>query len=38
MNTNRPEAAKIYYRDIVRKSGSGKLHDAAKARLGELGE
>ncbi|MFZ9937359.1 MAG: outer membrane protein assembly factor BamD [Luteolibacter sp.] len=38
MKTGRTESAKIYYRDIVRKSSSGKLHDAAKARLKELGE
>ena len=38
MKTGRTESAKIYYRDIVRKSPSGKLHDAAKARLKELGE
>ncbi len=38
MKTGRTESAKIYYRDIVRKSSSGKLHDAAMARLKELGE
>lgn len=38
MKTGRTESAKIYYREIVRKSSSGKLHDAAKARLKELGE
>jgi outer membrane protein assembly factor BamD (BamD/ComL family) len=38
LKTGRAESAKIYYRDVVRKSGSGKLHDAAKARLKELGE
>ncbi len=38
MKTGRTESAKIYYRDIVRKTSSGKLHDAAKARLKELGE
>ena len=36
--TGRYESAKIYYRDIVRRSGSGQLHDDAKARLKELGE
>lgn len=36
--TGKPESAKIYYRDVVKRSGSGKLHDAAKARLKELGE
>lgn len=38
MRTGRPESAKIYYRDIVRKSRSGEIHDAARARLRELGE
>jgi len=38
LKTGRAESAKIYYRDIVKRSGSGKLHDAAKARLKELGE
>ena len=38
LKTGKTEAAKVYYRDIVRKSSSGELHDAAKARLKELGE
>ena len=38
LKTGKPEAAKIYYRDIVKRSGSGTIHDAAKARLKELGE
>ncbi len=38
LKTGKPESAKIYYRDIVRQTGSGKLHDASKARLKELGE
>jgi len=38
MKTGKPESAKVYYRDIVKRSGSGKLHDAARARLKELGE
>jgi outer membrane assembly lipoprotein YfiO len=38
MKTGKSESAKVYYRDIVKRSGSGKLHDAAKARLKELGE
>jgi outer membrane protein assembly factor BamD (BamD/ComL family) len=38
LKTGKPEAAKVYYRDIVKRSGSGRLHDAAKARLKELGE
>jgi outer membrane protein assembly factor BamD (BamD/ComL family) len=36
--TGNYESAKVYYRDIVKRSGSGKIHDAAKARLKELGE
>jgi outer membrane protein assembly factor BamD (BamD/ComL family) len=38
LKTGKPESAKVYYRDIVRRTGSGKLHDASKARLKELGE
>ncbi len=36
--TGKLESAKVYYRDIVRRSSSGKLHDDARARLKELGE
>ena len=36
--TGKTESAKVYYRDIVKKTGSGKLHDDARARLKELGE
>jgi outer membrane protein assembly factor BamD (BamD/ComL family) len=36
--TGQIESAKVYYRDIVRQTKSGKLHDAARARLRELGE
>lgn len=32
------EAAKVYYRDIMKDAKSGELHDAARARLRELGE
>lgn len=32
------EAAKVYYRDVVKEAKSGPLHDAARARLRELGE
>lgn len=32
------ESAKIYYRDVVKNSKSGRAHDVAKARLKELGE
>lgn len=38
LKSGRPESAKVYYRDIVKRSGSGKLHDASVARLKELGE
>lgn len=37
LKTGKIEAAKVYYRDIV-KRGSGRLQDASKARLKELGE
>ena len=36
--TGNVESAKVYYRDIVKRSSSGKLHDDARARLKELGE
>lgn len=32
------ESAKIYYREVLKKAGSGDAHDKAKARLKELGE
>jgi outer membrane protein assembly factor BamD (BamD/ComL family) len=32
------ESAKVYYRDVVKRTSHGELHDAAKARLKELGE
>lgn len=38
LKTGRTESAKVYYRDIVKRTSSGELHDAAKARLKELGE
>jgi outer membrane protein assembly factor BamD (BamD/ComL family) len=38
LKTGKTESAKVYYRDIVRRTGSGTLHDASKARLKELGE
>ena len=38
LKSGKTEAAKVYYRDIVKRSGSGKLHNASKARLKELGE
>lgn len=36
--TGKFESAKVYYRDIVKRSPSGPLHDKARARLKELGE
>jgi outer membrane protein assembly factor BamD (BamD/ComL family) len=36
--TGNVESAKVYYRDVVKRSASGELHDTAKARLKELGE
>ncbi|NJM37162.1 MAG: tetratricopeptide repeat protein [Akkermansiaceae bacterium] len=36
--TGKIESAKVYYRDIVKNSKSGSLHDKARARLKELGE
>jgi outer membrane protein assembly factor BamD (BamD/ComL family) len=36
--TGKLESAKIYYRDILKRSSSGKIHDDARARLRELGE
>lgn len=32
------ESAKIYYREVLKRAGSGDAHDKAKARLKELGE
>ena len=38
LKTGKTESAKVYYRDILKRTGSGDLHDASKARLKELGE
>ncbi len=38
LKTGKTESAKVYYRDIVKRTGSGKLHDDSVARLKELGE
>lgn len=38
LKTGKTESAKVYYRDIVKRTGSGDLHDKSKARLKELGE
>lgn len=38
LKTGKTEAAKVYYRDIVKRTGSGTLHEKSKARLKELGE
>lgn len=37
-NAGQLESSKIYYREVVKRSSSGKTHDKAKARLKELGE
>jgi outer membrane assembly lipoprotein YfiO len=36
--TGQYEAAKVYYRDIVRRAKSGPTHDSARERLRQLGE
>lgn len=36
--TGQIEAAKVYYREVVRDAKSGELHDQARARLRALGE
>ena len=36
--TGQTEAAKVYYRNLIQEARSGELHDAARARLRELGE
>lgn len=36
--TGKTESAKVYYRDILKRSKSGPLNDQARARLKELGE
>jgi outer membrane protein assembly factor BamD (BamD/ComL family) len=36
--TGQTESAKIYYRDVLKRSSSGEAHDKAKARLKALGE
>jgi len=38
LKTGEKESAKVYYRNVVKRTGSGELHDKAKARLAELGE
>jgi outer membrane protein assembly factor BamD (BamD/ComL family) len=38
VKTKQYESAKVYYRDIIKRSPAGKLHDDARARLKELGE
>jgi outer membrane assembly lipoprotein YfiO len=38
LKTGMVESAKVYYRDVVKRTSYGELHDAAKARLKELGE
>jgi len=36
--TGQTESAKVYYREVVKRSKTGEAHDKAKARLKELGE
>ncbi len=36
--TGQIESAKVYYRDVVKRAGSGPSYDKAKARLSALGE
>jgi outer membrane protein assembly factor BamD (BamD/ComL family) len=38
LKTGKNESAKVYYRDIVKRTKSGELHDKSVARLKELGE
>jgi outer membrane protein assembly factor BamD (BamD/ComL family) len=38
LKTGKTESAKVYYRDIVKNTSRGELHDKAVARLKELGE
>ena len=38
LKTGEKESAKVYYRQVVKRTGSGELHDKAKARLTALGE
>jgi outer membrane protein assembly factor BamD (BamD/ComL family) len=38
LKTGKPESAKVYYRDIIKRAGSETLVAASKARLKELGE
>ncbi len=38
LKTGKSESAKVYYRDIVKHTQSGSLHDKSKARLKEFGE
>lgn len=38
LKTGKTEAAKVYYRDIVKKGGSGELVQKSRERLKELGE
>ena len=38
LKTGKTESAKVYYRDIIKRSSSGSLYTRSKARLKELGE
>lgn len=38
LKTGETESAKVYYRDVMARTGSGPLYQKSKARLAELGE
>lgn len=38
LKTGNVESAKVYYRDVVKRTAFGELHDNSKARLKQLGE
>jgi len=38
LKTGETESAKVYYRDVIARAGSGPLYQKSKARLAELGE
>lgn len=37
LKTHQIGSARLYYKDVIKRSKSGKLHDAAQARLKEIG-
>jgi outer membrane protein assembly factor BamD (BamD/ComL family) len=38
LKSGNTESAKVYFRDVVKRTAHGDLHDASKARLKQLGE